>query len=303
MIWLNTRRLGSSSSRTRRKAIECLTAPEGLHELRMLIASLGDPDAQVRCAAARALDIINAELSVAARAKAQAEAIPEAQAIVATTLNDVHDSRRSRSRRKSATNVEPTACPEATASPDPNPGEFQAAALLDKLADPDANARLAAAQALEQQANPAHLTHFLTLLADDHFEVRLTAIQYLGRLGDPATAQALIARLADPDDDVRRAAAGVLGTIRNPVALEPLVLSLTDEEAAVRHAAAAALEQIEPRWVRTNAAQRALPRLEALRKDPRPWIAAAAEKVIQALRAAKSKDTELWKRESGIRKL
>jgi HEAT repeat protein len=163
--------------------------------------------------------------------------------------------------------------------------------------------RLAAAQVLEQHADPAHLTHFLALLADEHFEVRITAIQFLRRINDPAIAPALVTHLVDSDSDVRRAAALALGTVRNPVVIEPLVLSLTDEESAVRHAAAAALEQIDSRWVRTDAAQRAIPRLEALRGDPRPWIAAAAEKVIHTLGAAKDRDTEVWNRESGIRTL
>jgi HEAT repeat protein len=175
--------------------------------------------------------------------------------------------------------------------------------LIASLSDPDAHVRLAAAQVLQQQADPAHLPHFLTLLVDEHFEVRLTAIQFLRRINDPQVVQALVARLADSDSDVRRAAAAALGVVRSPVALEPLVLSLTDEEPAVRHAAAAALEEIDPRWVRTDAAQRAIPRLGALRGDPRPWIATAAETVLEKLRAAKDRDTEVWKRESGIRTL
>ena len=175
--------------------------------------------------------------------------------------------------------------------------------LVASLGDPDARVRLAAAQLLEQHADPAHLTYFLTLLADEHFEVRLTAVQFLGRMSNPDLAQALIPRLADSDSDVRRAAARALGAVRNPAAIEPLVLSLTDEEPAVRHAAAAALEEIDPRWVRTGAAQRAIPRLEALRGDSQPWIASAAETVLAKLRAAKDSDTEVWKRESGIRNL
>ena len=177
------------------------------------------------------------------------------------------------------------------------------AALLHSLGDPDARVRLAAAQVLEQQADPAHLTCFLTLLADENFEVRLTAIQFLRRINDPAIARALLPLLTDSDSDVRRAAALALGEARNQMALEPLILLLTDEEPAVRHAAAAALEQIDPRWVRTDAAQRVIPRLEALREDPQPWIAAAAETLLEKLRAAQGRDTEIWNRESGIRNL
>jgi HEAT repeat protein len=297
MIWLNSRRLRSSSPQTRRKAIESLTAARSLRGLRLLIASLGDQDPEVRWAAAKALGTINEELSVAARAAALAEDV------TATVVNEVRAAQCVRPRRQHARHTNPATCLAAIAAMKSEPSESETAMLLDSLGHPEARVRLAAAQALEQEPNPVHLTHFLTLLADEHFEVRLTAIQFLRRLADPAVAKALIPRLSDPDNDVRVAAAQALGTIRNPAALEPLVLSLTDEEAAVRHAAAAALDEIDPRWVRTDAAQRALPRLEALRKDPRPWIAAAAQKVAEALEAAKGKNTEVWKRESGIRKL
>jgi hypothetical protein len=94
-----------------------------------------------------------------------------------------------------------------------------------------------------------------------------------------------------------------LGPLRNSAALEPLVLALADQEPAVRRAAVVALEQINRRWVRSEAVQRATPRLEALGKDPQPWIAAAAQKVLEKLLEAKDRDTEFWNRESGIRNL
>ena len=175
--------------------------------------------------------------------------------------------------------------------------------FIDSLSDPDARVRLAAAQVLEQQADPAHRTHFMALLADESFEVRVTATHFLGRIRDSDSAQLLVPLLADSDSDVRCAAAQALGRIRNPVALEPLVLALADQEPEVRHAAVAALEQINRRWVRSDAARRSIPRLEALRQDPQPWIAAAAQKVLEKLREAKDRDTEFWNRESGIRKL
>ena len=175
--------------------------------------------------------------------------------------------------------------------------------LIANLGDSNHQVRCGAAQVLEQDADPVHLDRFLALVEDEHFEVRLAAIKYVCRLSDPAKAPALVARLAESDSDVRRAAAQALGPVRDPAALEPLVLSLTDEEPSVRHAAAASLEKIDPRWVRTEATKRAVPRLEALRKDPRPWIAAAAEKVLEKIRAAKDNGTEIWRRESGIRTL
>jgi hypothetical protein len=172
--------------------------------------------------------------------------------------------------------------------------------LPNRPGDSKARARRGAGQVVEQQVVPAHLSHFLKLLGDEDFEVRLKGIECLRSIENPVAAQALVASLADSDSDVRLAAAQALGAIRNPEALEALVLLLADEERAVRHAAAAALEQIDPRWVRTDAARRAIPRLEALRGDPRHWIATAAEKVVEKLGAARDKNTEVWKRESGI---
>jgi HEAT repeat protein len=163
--------------------------------------------------------------------------------------------------------------------------------------------RLAAAQVLQQHADPAHRKHFLKLLADESFEVRVTTIQFLGHTGDPELAQPLVAHLSDSDSDVRQAAAQALGRLRNPVALEPLVVLLADTEPMVRHSAVAALEQINRRWVRSDAVKRALPRLEALCRDPQPWIAAAAQKAVAKLGEAKGTDTEFWNRESGIRNL
>lgn len=175
--------------------------------------------------------------------------------------------------------------------------------LLDSLGDPDARVRLAAAQLLEQHPDPAHRAQFVALLADENFEVRITATQFLGHIRDHDAAQPLVPLLTDSDSDVRRAAAQALGQIHNLAAVEPLVLTLADPEPTVRHAAAAALEEINPRWVRSNAAQRAIPRLEALRKNAQPWIAGAAQKVLEKLREAQDKDTAFWNRESGIRNL
>jgi HEAT repeat protein len=307
MVWLDSVRLRSSSPRTRRKAIENLTAAGNLRGLKLLIASLADEDREVRCAAAKALAVINQELSVAARVAALGDGKAVYDTSTATALNAVQDPRRSKSTMTTMKTMKFTAISanRLTAVPAPANGASHAetATLLEDLGDPDVRVRLPAAQALEQLANPAHLNHFLALMADDNFEVRLAAVYFLRRLGDPVLAQALLPRLADPDSDVRLAAAQALGTIRNPAALEPLVLALTDEEQAVRQAVVAALEQIDGRWVRSLAAQRAVPRLQEMRKDPRPWVGAAAEKVLEKLRAANGKDTEVWKRDSGIRQL
>jgi len=204
---------------------------------------------------------------------------------------------------KGARNPDPIVRVGAIAALAEEPIALVAHTLLDCLSDRHAGVRLAAAQVLQQHADPAHRKHFLKLLADKHFEVRIAAVQFLGRIGDPELAQPLVARLTDSDSDVRQAAAVALGQLRNPVALEPLVVLLADTEPTVRHAAVASLEQINRRWVRSDAAKRAFPRLEALCRDPEPWIAAAAQKAVAILGKAKDTDTEFWNRDSGIRNL
>ena len=204
---------------------------------------------------------------------------------------------------KGARNPDPAARLAAVAALVQEPIALVGHALLDCLSDEHAGVRLAAAQALQQHADPAYCEHFLKLLKDENFEVRIAAIQFLGRIADRGLAQPLVARLADSDSDVRQAAALALGQVRNPVAIEPLVVLLADTEPAVRHAAVASLEQIDRRWVRSGAAKRAFPRLEALCRDPEPWIAAAAQKAVAILGKAKDTDTEFWNRESGIRNL
>jgi len=182
-------------------------------------------------------------------------------------------------------------------------GPLPIPSLLESLKDSDARVRLASAQVLEEHADPGHRTQFLALLTDEHFEVRVTAIQFLGRLRDPGLAQPLVSLLGDADSDVRLAAAQALGPLRNPVAIEPLVLALADQEPVVRRTAVASLEQINRRWVRSGATKRAIPRLEALCRESQPWVVAAAQKVLEKLRAAQDMDTEFWNRESGIRNL
>ena len=204
---------------------------------------------------------------------------------------------------KGVHNADPFVRMNAIAALAQEPLALVAHTLLECLSDRHDGVRLAAAQVLLQNADAAHRKHFLNLLADQNFEIRIAAVQFLGRIADPDLAQPLVARLADSDSDVRHAAAIAVGELRNPVAIEPLVVLLADAEPVVRRAAVASLEQINRRWIRSDAARKAFPRLKALCKDPQPWIAAAAQKAVAILGEAKGTDTEFWNRQSGIRNL
>jgi len=135
--------------------------------------------------------------------------------------------------------------------------------LLKLFRHRDTEIRLAAAQAVAARED-APAGHFLGLLQDPSFEVRLTAVQFLGRIRHKQIAEVLFPLLADPKLEVRQATATALGLIGNPSAIESLVVSLADEDEHMRLVAERALEQIDPAWMHSAAAQNARGRLESM---------------------------------------
>jgi len=150
----------------------------------------------------------------------------------------------------------------------------------------DSHVRLAAVQVLAQRANDSHIPKFLELLKDNHFELRLAAVKFVAKLHDPKYAEALLPLLWDPDHDVREVAARALGSLRSAAALEPLVVALIDEEHSVRKAAERALQQIDQRWMFSEAAQRAKAQLELSANDNRSWVRSATMMLLKKLNHA-----------------
>jgi HEAT repeat protein len=153
------------------------------------------------------------------------------------------------------------------------------------LRNPNAHVRLAAAQALANRADPGERSCFVELLRDTNFEVRLTAVQFLAKFPDPQNAQVLLSVLGDPDCDVRHATAKALGLLRSPYTIEALVVALGDEDRLVRQTAETSLEQIDPEWMNSSAAQRAIGKLEAAQERCPPWVRSSIGQVVSRLRA------------------
>ena len=157
-------------------------------------------------------------------------------------------------------------------------------ALIRALHDSEACVRLAAAQVLARRDNPDFVPVFFEMLGDAHFEVRLACIQYLGRFAHPQITEALARFLTDGDSDVRLAAAKALGASRDAAAVEPLVIAMVDQERSIRQAAESALNNIDPNWPHTEAAQRAGSRLEAWTDCP-SWVRSSISQVLTKLRS------------------
>ena len=158
--------------------------------------------------------------------------------------------------------------------------------LLRALRDHEACVRLAAAQVLAKRDNPDFVPHFFSLLHDSHFDVRLAAVHYLSRFRHEQITQALVALLVDRDSDVRLAAVTGLAGSDHSAAVEGLVVALVDEERAIREAAQRALDQINPDWPHSEAAQRARQHLENLMNSCPAWVHSAISQVLARLRSA-----------------
>ncbi len=154
--------------------------------------------------------------------------------------------------------------------------------LLKLFRDRDPNVRLTAAQVLgvRDDSPPAH---FVGLLQDPNVEVRLAAIEFLGRIRHQQIAEVLSPLVADSNLLVRQATASALGLIGDASAIEPLILGLADEDEHMREAAQRALDQIDPRWMQTEAALRARLPLETLLSSRPPSDRWLVEQVLRRL--------------------
>jgi HEAT repeat protein len=160
-------------------------------------------------------------------------------------------------------------------------------ALIEPLADDDAEVRIEAAYALIHLAGDAQAALDPLIAALQHDTdptVRRYAAMALGRLGPagqpaiPALAEAL----KDGHAPVRAEAADALGRLGTRVETETvvnlLIGALSDPEPEVRKEAAEALEGIGPR------AKAAVPALTTLeQKDPSPQVRQEAKEALEAI--------------------
>ena len=121
------------------------------------------------------------------------------------------------------------------------------------------------------------------LLDDPNWEVRSEAAQSLSKMRDCSVEESLIRKLNDKDTEVRQTIVGLLGRRGTASSIEHLIGALTDEHANIRTTAEKALQQIDPLWHRTEAAQRAMPFLREQLRHHEYWVRQSAANVLTAL--------------------
>ena len=113
--------------------------------------------------------------------------------------------------------------------------------LVALLADPDANLRVDAMDALGTCGRPEDAAAVRAQLAKETERAgKVAALRALGRLRDPASAPVLLGFAEDPDAHVAEAAITGLGMLRNKAAAAKLAELLTRPETPAFHALAAA---------------------------------------------------------------
>jgi HEAT repeat protein len=179
----------------------------------LAVQALGDPDDEVKLAAAEAAIRLHAA---------------DATDVVATWLNAPD----ARLRHK--------ACDVARALPNPR----VVGPLARTLGDPDAEVRSAAAEALGRQASADAVPPLLGRLDDGSPAVRVHIVAALGRLGDPRAVVPLVGKVQDSSPEVREGVVRALGDLDDKRASPALVLALRDQNTDVRRDALGALGQL-----------------------------------------------------------
>lgn len=168
-----------------------------------------------------------------------------------------------------------------------------APALMERLGDPEARVRAAAADALAMALphTPARATGpLLDLLGDPDPAVRKSAVAALSRLGNPpgtVTRGLVKTLLEDPAAPVRGKAARALGglTTSGPEVMEALLAGLGDPDTSVRANAANGLGKLG------TDARPAVSALERLERDPNEPNA-VRDQARYALRSIRDSDPD-----------
>jgi HEAT repeat protein len=158
--------------------------------------------------------------------------------------------------------------------------------LAGLLKDRDPIVRAAAINTLARLPVGAAIERIAAALKDPHWSVRKSAVEALARAKDPRAVPALAALLDDEDTDVRVSAIESLAKIQDKSVVEKLVLKLTDPQHLVRQAANSALDRIDPNWLYSDAAPRALPVLNGLQGDRDYWVRHTATDLVRRINTA-----------------
>ncbi len=214
-----------------------------------LVATLRDPDADVRKAAARSLATYQDTTALRALARALGEdPDPTVRRTAAWALGEMENPLAIPALSQALSSDDDPAVRAMAASA---LGEIEDAAAVGALGDAVANdtepaVRKAAIEALGEIEDPRAIEPLRPALSDSSAEIRAEAIRALGEIEDARAIDMLAPVLqSDPDPRIRQLAAWALGEIEDSRAVEPLTAALSDSDRDVRIRVVRALAEIE----------------------------------------------------------
>ncbi len=275
---------GSSPWESRLFAVLLLSRIEGTEATNAIVRRLSDSDADVRKAAATALERRLAGAgSVPALAEAAARAPGDGSAAAARALARVEDPAIVAALARAAAEAPWEGRVAAVERLAPMAGPVALEAIVRALGDGDADVRRAAAEALKgRDLAPADVPALASTFERAGWEGRLSAVRAVARVPGPEATAALASRLVDADADVRRAA---LAALRDrplgPEDVRPLVAPLRSGGWEARAAAAELLG-------RTGSPEAAEALRAALRGEGDGDVKAAIGRALDALGRARA---------------
>ncbi len=237
--------LNAPAMQTRRAAAERIASLGLAVALPLLQKALGDPETEVRIAAAQSAIRLHAnevtevvlpwlrERDVRLRVAAceVARSMPNAKAVaeLGRALGDTE------SPLVRAAAAEALGAAQTTEA---------AAPLLGRLDDPSPNVRVQVARALAKLHDPRAVVPLVGKAQDSAPEVRQAVARALGDLGDARAGQTLIQLLRDPVLDVKLEVLTAIGRMRADSAVPTLAPLASDRTSSIRSAAITALGRI-----------------------------------------------------------
>lgn len=212
-----------------------------------LMKALGDDDAQVSHAAAKALGQGGSVNAVPAMIDWLGAADPKTRAVAAEALGDIGGSDATAALTRSLGDVDAIVRQRAvkalgTIGKKGNPSVV--IALIPRLEDDKPDVKNATITQLEELGDRRAVIPLVAKFSETGRETRRLAVRAVGKLGDPSAVPALIRLINDPDDEVRTAAVAALGTLGAVDAIDALTEQLSTGIDAYRAKVAYSLGQI-----------------------------------------------------------
>lgn len=258
-----------------------------------LVALLGNSDAEVRAAAARALGRIGDESSVAALVGAIEDRDPDVRREVVFALGQLGKPEALDAlKRVAASNAAADERREAVLALGKVTGKSASSAILPFLADPNPAVRGDAALALARTADSLAASDLKPLLADADATVRARAAWAAGRLKARDLAVSLRPLVNDAAPEVRLAATKAIADVEDAGAVADLAKVVGDADWRVRVNVATALGKTRSRDAIANLAK--------LGKDANVHVRAAAAAALEFIPYHYTRDDLLFALEKDV---